>query len=300
MRRRSIAHTGGAAPSTSTATEPSLRGAQHLPDEGCRVHPLQLGVLDATLHAGDLEQVEDELAELLELLVEHVERGLGGLGGLDGVARPAAARDVQRRGHGRDRRPQLVADVRREACLALDAGPEREHHRVERLDERLEVGIALRVEPFVQVTVCDAACSHGHPPDRAQDAAAGVPTDDGPEDRRDERRRGEGAGEEAERLIQVLRRRELEERAVDRRERNSDTDVRRRAELGVLGPHRAARDELAQRLRHVVSTDSDRGAEPLVTDAEHHRAVASHLRLAQRTAHVERVHPQRIPHRRAR
>ena len=110
-----------------------------------RHHRLLVGLVDARLQPGQLEEVEDHLVEAVDLVDDHVEGLLAAVG--------QSSPPVQHLDGGRQRRDrgtQLVADVGCEPGLALDAVLHRVGHVVERGDEPVEVGVALGLEAGVQ------------------------------------------------------------------------------------------------------------------------------------------------------
>ena len=109
-------------------------------------HRLLVGLVDAGVEAGQLEQVEHHLVEAADLVDDDVERLPAALGEV-----VAAAVEHLDRGRERgDRRAQLVADVGGEPGLTLDAVLHGVGHVVERGDEPVEVGVVLGVEAGVE------------------------------------------------------------------------------------------------------------------------------------------------------
>ena len=94
---------------------------------------------------------------------------------------------------GGDRRPQLVADVGREAHLALDPRLHGVGHVVERPGEAVEVGVARRLEPGAEPAGGDLPGGVGDPAQRTQQAAAGRPAEERGEHGGHDRRRRSGS-----------------------------------------------------------------------------------------------------------
>ena len=114
---------------------------------------------------------------------------------VEGLLRPvgevvaAGVEHLDGRRQGGDRRAELMADVGREADLALDPRLDGVGHVVERPGEAGEVGIARRFEPSAEPSRRDLAGGVGHAAERAQQAAAGRPSEERGEDRLRRRRR---------------------------------------------------------------------------------------------------------------
>ena len=117
-----------------------------------------------------------------------------------------------------------MADVGREARLALDACLHGGGHGVERVDDAGEVRVPLRSDARVEVAGGDAAGSGGQSVDGAQQPSA-RPHADGRGEQRDHRRTDHQRQEQdAQRLLGVVERERLEVLRPDLLERDADAE----------------------------------------------------------------------------
>ncbi len=140
---------------------------------------------------GQLEQVLGQPVEPVELDGRGVEELRAGVR----VAARGALEQLDERAHRRDRRPELVADVREEVPAAVPVAPddldallEAARHRVELVGELLELeraGLLLGVDPGPEVALAEPSRRLGQARDRRREA---VRHERGHEHRHHERR----------------------------------------------------------------------------------------------------------------
>ena len=135
------------------------------------------------LGASEGEEALEEPVDVVELAAEPTgeRRRLRQSGGR------ACERDVERRAHRRERRPQLVRGVRDEAPLRLERALEPAEQPVDRVAELAQfVAGPPQVEPLVEVRGGELPGGHRDRADRPEDPAGDQPA----EDERDEGHRG--------------------------------------------------------------------------------------------------------------
>ena len=123
----------------------------------------------------DLEQVVDHALEPAHLDVEKLE----GTPAPRVQVRPMRVEHPEGVRKSRERRPQLVAHVRGEACLVADPFLQSVGHAVERAGERREVGVSHSFEARVETTAGDRLSGLRDAHERKEYAACGESPDGG-------------------------------------------------------------------------------------------------------------------------
>ena len=157
-------------------------------DELGEIDALELKVLGSRFSARELEELPQQSLEALNLSRKQIQ-------GLRGARRQLTAptfEHADRRDQSRERRPQLVTDIRREPSVSLDASFQRSDHRVEGRCQLGEVGIVLCLEAGLKVTGRNGSRCRTHHRERPQHA----PTCPCSDDRSGDRRRRGGADQD--------------------------------------------------------------------------------------------------------
>ena len=191
--------------------------------------PAQLGNLEgfevqvggAGIDAGEFEKVEDHPVEAADLADDH----LDSLAGTFGHFVAANLEHLCRRGEGGDRSAQLVADVGGESRFPLDPRLNRIGHRVERVDDRGEVGVRFRCHSGVEIARGDVAGGDADAVERAEQPATRPHADRGGEQRDHGGTDHQREQQHPQCLFGVVDREGLEVLGVDVGERDADPEV---------------------------------------------------------------------------
>ncbi len=201
----------------------------------------------------EFQQVDHHAVEPAHLVDDDVE---GLLSPLREFVTPPVE-DLDRGGEGRDRRPQLVADVGREASLPLDAGLDGVGHVVERSGESVEVRVGFRGEARVESARCDVGSGVGHLAQWPEQTPAGGQPEQGGEYHRAERSEQQRREDRCQSRRGLGERERLEIAGVVLGDVHAHGDVVGSVDRGVLERARAAADavdesfgEVGDRVEH--------------------------------------------------
>ena len=237
----------------------------------------------AGVEAADLEEVLDEALEAADVARQQVERGLGPLGHL----LAAGLHHLDRRRQRHQRRAQLVADVGREAGVALDAQLQRRRHVVERPGEHAEVGVVARRQAGAEVAAGDRLGGLRRLGDRPHGAAGGEDAEQHAEQRRDDAGEEQREGDVGQRLVGLAEVEELEvgadaRAAGCRTPSRSRRRPRRSCATGVSSSSDLV-DELGRELLVAEAADARRPRAVVVDDRPLHAELVRAARWRRRS-----------------
>ncbi len=200
---------------------------------------------------------------------------------------PTSFEHLCSRAEAGQRRPQLVADVGREASVAHHALGERDGHLVEGVAETVEVTIARPRQPRRQVAGGDGRGRPRRPGQRVEDPPGGPDADQRAGHRGYRRRAGEGGALGAEGPVELAQLTDLKVAGAGPGHGNPhDQHGRAAAVDGALLGGPAGQDPLAHGDRHRVGVGSDRRRVPAVLPEEERRPARCGL---QRPQHLRDV-----------